>query len=174
MHTIRSTCSKWNEGEPAIKVSFLQAHLYRIMMKHIETCGKYTIKKQAHHVSTYAYFIVSHNPCDPQTNYQVNVYRGNDAIKHFWSSIEEEIREIGRIYNSSKPMIITNKQDENFKLAIEHTCHICHKSIPKNDAVRDHCHLTGKYRGPAHKLCMQHIIYITQFCSNHVPQWKWI
>ena len=27
-------------------------------------------------------------------------------------------------------------------------CRICEKKL--SDKVRDHCHLTGKYRGPAH------------------------
>ena len=33
-------------------------------------------------------------------------------------------------------------------------CHICYKAYTHKDSkVRDHCHYTGKYRGPAHKLC---------------------
>ena len=31
-------------------------------------------------------------------------------------------------------------------------CHICNKKYTNNDVrVRDHCHITGKYRGSAHK-----------------------
>ncbi|XP_043471972.1 uncharacterized protein LOC122504790 [Leptopilina heterotoma] len=34
------------------------------------------------------------------------------------------------------------------------TCHICKKKIePGQVKVRDHCHLTGKFRGPAHQEC---------------------
>ena len=33
-------------------------------------------------------------------------------------------------------------------------CWICNKKINKDkDKVRDHCHITGKYRGAAHKKC---------------------
>ena len=32
------------------------------------------------------------------------------------------------------------------------TCHVCDKPL-KGDAVRDHCHITGKYRGAAHTAC---------------------
>jgi len=42
--------------------------------------------------------------------------------------------------------------EDNFKEAQE--CHICNKKY--NDEVkraRDHCHLTGKYRGSAHEAC---------------------
>ena len=33
------------------------------------------------------------------------------------------------------------------------TCHICNKEILYSDKVRDHCHFTGKFRGPAHNKC---------------------
>ena len=33
------------------------------------------------------------------------------------------------------------------------TCHICNKEITHRDKVRDHCHFTGKFRGPAHNKC---------------------
>ena len=32
-------------------------------------------------------------------------------------------------------------------------CHICEEKIEGEVKVRDHCHLTGKYRGPAHSRC---------------------
>ena len=47
-------------------------------------------------------------------------------------------------------MIITNKDEENFKQA--ENCHICDKVLGK-EKVRDHCHLTGKFRGAAHNEC---------------------
>ena len=31
-------------------------------------------------------------------------------------------------------------------------CHICNEELGKN-RVRDHCHLTGKFRGAAHEAC---------------------
>lgn len=31
-------------------------------------------------------------------------------------------------------------------------CHICGRKL-KEDKVRDHCHLTGKFRGAAHNEC---------------------
>ncbi|XP_051168414.1 uncharacterized protein LOC127286143 [Leptopilina boulardi] len=36
----------------------------------------------------------------------------------------------------------------------DNTCHICKKKIAHGEVkVRDHCHLTGKFRGPAHQDC---------------------
>jgi len=55
-------------------------------------------------------------------------------------------------YNFNKPLRKTNIDEENFKKAKE--CHICGKTYNKTDnRVRDHCHVTGKYRGSAHESC---------------------
>ena len=51
-------------------------------------------------------------------------------------------------------MALTNKDEEHFKLAT--VCHICKNGFTKKDyKVRDHCHVTGKYRGAAHNNCNQ-------------------
>ena len=42
--------------------------------------------------------------------------------------------------------------EENYQNSSD--CHICNKKIPYDkNKVRDHCHITGKYRGPAHRSC---------------------
>ena len=47
-------------------------------------------------------------------------------------------------------MRITRKEEGDFQKAL--VCHICENPL-NNDKVRDHCHLTGKYRGAAHSQC---------------------
>ena len=44
-------------------------------------------------------------------------------------------------------------------------CRFCEKEI-LSDKVRDHCHLTTKYRGPAHSVFN---INVTQDQSNFIP-----
>lgn len=47
---------------------------------------------------------------------------------------------------------MTNKATINFQKAEK--CHICIEKYTKKDIkVRDHCHITGKYRGSAHQYC---------------------
>jgi len=44
-------------------------------------------------------------------------------------------------------------------------CHICEKSFAPDDTrVRDHCHLTGRYRGATHSNC--NLNYKNSF---HIP-----
>ena len=65
--------------------------------------------------------------------------------------------------NTNKDIIMTPEDEEDFINNI--ICRLCEKNI-ESDKVRDHCHLTGKYRGPAHSKCN---INITQKQSNFIP-----
>ena len=49
--------------------------------------------------------------------------------------------------NTKKDIDMTKENEEDFKN--NNICRFCEKEI-LSDKVRDHCHLTGKYRGPAH------------------------
>ncbi|KAJ8949457.1 hypothetical protein NQ318_007558 [Aromia moschata] len=49
-------------------------------------------------------------------------------------------------------MAISEIQQREFEISTN--CHICEKPFEVDDKkIRDHCHLTGKYRGPAHSSC---------------------
>jgi len=65
--------------------------------------------------------------------------------------LEENVR---RIYNEClqvpRRMMFTDDDRKKYTEAI--TCHICEKELG-NDRVRDHCHLSGKFRGAAHNDC---------------------
>ena len=48
--------------------------------------------------------------------------------------------------------LIVNEEEEQFQLS--NTCWICEKPIDDGDEkVRDHCHITGKFREAAHWRC---------------------
>ena len=65
--------------------------------------------------------------------------------------------------NTNKDIIMTEEDEEDFK--INKICRFCEKIIDC-DKVRDHCHLTGKYRGPPHSKCN---IKVTQKQSSFIP-----
>ena len=55
-------------------------------------------------------------------------------------------------YRNIKPLHLTSEEEDHFREALK--CHICQKSFTDKDIkVRDHCHLTGIYRGPSHVSC---------------------
>ena len=65
--------------------------------------------------------------------------------------------------NTKKDVIMTEEDEEDLKF--NNICRFCEK-INKSDEVRDHCHSTCKYRGPAHSKCN---IKVTQDISNFIP-----
>ena len=65
--------------------------------------------------------------------------------------------------NTKKDIIMTEENEEDYR--INNICRFCEKNI-ESDKVRDHCHSTGKYRGPGHSICN---INVTQDLSNFIP-----
>ena len=52
----------------------------------------------------------------------------------------------------NKNLIMSEKEEEQFQSS--NTCRICEKLIDDDDEkVRDHCHVTDKFRGAAHWSC---------------------
>ena len=57
--------------------------------------------------------------------------------------------------NMNKDMIMTKRDEEVYRN--NNNCPFCEKNI-ECDKVRDHCHLTGNYRGPAHSIFIFNVI----------------
>ena len=52
----------------------------------------------------------------------------------------------------NKPLKMTENDELRFQQIDE--CHICSKKYTDKDVrVRDHCHVTGKFKGSAHQEC---------------------
>ena len=105
-----------------------------------------TRKTQQHEACSYCYIVVR---CDGQTQSPVE-YRGPNAAEHFLKALQEEERKIKAALASPEAMRMTREDWESYNNAT--TCHVCDKPL-EGDSVRDHCHITGKYRGAAHNAC---------------------
>ena len=65
--------------------------------------------------------------------------------------------------NTNEDIVMTEEDEKNYING--NICRFCVKNI-ECDKVRDHCLLSGSYRGPAHNKCN---INITQKQSNFIP-----
>ena len=52
--------------------------------------------------------------------------------------------------NTNENIILCEKDEEHIRNKV--ICHWCGKNF-ESEKNRDHCHLTAKYRGPAHNRC---------------------
>ena len=91
---------------------------------------------------------------DDKHTQPLKIYRGEKAVYTFLEYMLDEVKYCKRIIKKefNKPLKMTKEDEKKFKKADE--CHICSKKYTDKDIrVRDHCHITGKYRGSAHQEC---------------------
>ena len=105
-----------------------------------------TQRTQHHEACSYCYVKVR---CDGKTEAPVE-YRGPDAAEHFLRALQEEERGIKGVLSNPQAMLMTRADWETHRTA--RRCHVC-DGLLEGDSVRDHCHITGKYRGAAHSAC---------------------
>ena len=107
----------------------------------------FTEKYQHHQPCGFSYIVVS--DYEKYSKPPV-VYRGEDAVDKFLECLEEEQKYIQEKLDFVEPMRIEREEEQAFQDAVN--CHICGYELGA-DRVRDHCHLTGKFRGAAHNDC---------------------
>ena len=82
----------------------------------------------------------------------LRTYRAKHCIETFCNYIKGEVRRLYHMFPELPMGPLAKKQWKKYKKATK--CHICYKPFTQtNLKVRDHCHYTGLYRGPAHSLC---------------------
>ena len=82
------------------------------------------------------------------------VYRGEYAAYEFIKAILKEYKYCRKVMNKHfiKNLIMSKKEEHLFQQSS--SCWICKKLIDNDkEKVRDHCHVTGKFRGAAHGDC---------------------
>ena len=91
---------------------------------------------------------------DDKYSQPLKIYRGEKAVYTFLEYMLDEVKYCKKVIKKefNKPLKMTKENEEEFKKAEE--CYICNKKYTNQDIrVRDHCHITGKYRGSAHQEC---------------------
>lgn len=80
------------------------------------------------------------------------VYRGPNVSKHFLENILAKRDEIENILKTVQPLQMSESEELSFKSSTR--CHICNDLFSVTTIkVRDHCHVSGKYRGAACQGC---------------------
>ena len=112
----------------------------------------YTEAYQKHTDCGYGYKVVC---CyDDKYSKPTKTYRGKKAVYKFMEAMLDEVKYCKKVAKKefNKPLRMTKEDEKEFQKAKE--CHICNKKYINEDIkVRDHCHITGKYRGSAHQEC---------------------
>ena len=153
----RSPCVYFKNHHKSLPVPFCIYADFECITEKISGCQpsdsrSYTEKYQKHTACSFGYKVVCHY--DEKYSGDAVIYCGEDCIQKFMKCMFEEVENCQEIIreNFNKPLLMTKEDEEAFKKATH--CHICEKKYKVDDVtVRDHCHVTGKYRGSAHQTC---------------------
>ena len=113
--------------------------------------GSYTEKYQDHIPCSFAYKIVC---IDNKFTKPTIIYRRENAGYEIIKVILEEYEYCKKIMEEyfNKNLIMTEEEENFFQKS--NSCWICKKFISNNEnKARDHCHVTGTFRGAAHESC---------------------
>ena len=114
--------------------------------------GSYTKAYQTHEDCGCGYKVIC---CyDDKHSKPVQRYRGDTAVYKFMENMLSEVEYCKDVVKKhfNRPLVMTEDDEMCFKLMDK--CHICgEKYTDKDVRVRDHCHITGKFRGSAHQDC---------------------
>ena len=129
---------------------------FESLIKGMDSCNpdpnkSYTKKYQKHEPISFNYYIKSFNESVYESRirgYTKTKPEDADAMDVFIKWLEDDVKDIANI--KPKKMIFTEEDEKQFNKASD--CWICGEVLG-NDRVRDHCHFTGRYRGPAHNSC---------------------
>jgi len=107
----------------------------------------FTSKYQKHTPCGFCYYIKS----SVGDEHKLEFYRGEDALEEFVKHLEKDCIQLSQVMKKTyKPMPLIKEEKKKFRQP-QAVYHICEEKISEGLKVRDHCHLTGKYRGPAHQ-----------------------
>ena len=129
---------------------------FESLIKPLDNCNpdpnkSYTKKYQKHEPISFSYYILCsidgvYKPV--LRKYTQTKPEDANAMDIFIKWLGEDVKDIANI--EPKEMIFTEEDIKHFNKASD--CWICGEKL-ENDRVRDHCHFTGRYRGPAHNKC---------------------
>ena len=148
---------KFNNFHKQLAVPFVIYSDFEAITEKISGCQpnndkSYTEAYQKHVDCGYGYKVVC---CyDDKYSKPVQIYRGEKAVYKFMEAMLDEVKYCKKVMKKyfNKPLRMTKDDEEKFQKA--NKCHICEKEYNKTDVrVRDHCHITGFYRGSAHQDC---------------------
>ena len=153
---------KFNNFHKQLPVPFVIYADFEAITKKVQGCKQseemekdkrsYTEAYQTHEDCGYGDKVV----CCYKKKYSkpIQKYRGENAVYKFMERMLEEVEYCKGVIEKrfNKPLKMTKNYELCFKLMDK--CYICgNKYTDKDVRVRDHCHITGKFKGSAHQEC---------------------
>jgi hypothetical protein len=114
-----------------------------------------TTKKQQHVPLSFGYVVNSSLPSSELVGIPLEpvIIREENPTKKFLNQLIDISVKLKDTYSKNIPMSDLTIEEQKRQSSAQ-MCYLCDKPFTVDDgSVRDHCHITGKYRGPAHNSC---------------------
>ena len=141
-----------------MRVPFAVYADFESFIEPVTTCApsddeSYTQQYQKHTPCSYCYYIKCFDDeLFPPILRKYTITRKDVNVGGiFVRNLEADIKRIYKKFRYKKAMLPLAPQEE-YEFEQATVCHICELPLGR-DSVRDHCHLTGRYRGAAHNEC---------------------
>ena len=155
---------KLNNFHKQLPVPFVIYADFEAIMKKVQGCEQSEEMKKDKDRRSYTEAYQTHEDCgcgykviccyDDKYSKPIQTYRGEHAVYKFMEEMLKELEYCKAVIKErfNKPLIMTEDDEQHFRTM--DGCHICgEKYTDKDVRVRDHCHITGKFRGSAHQEC---------------------
>ena len=155
---------KFNNFYKQLPVPFIIYTDFEAITKKVQGCEQSAEMENKKNKRSYTEAYQTHKDCgsaykvkccyNDKYSKPIQTYRGENAVYKFMEKILEEVEYCKAIIKKqfNKPLVMT-KDDEQCFITMD-WYHICGENYTDKDVrVRDHCHITGKFRGSAHQEC---------------------
>ena len=155
---------KFNNFHKQLPVPFVIYADFEAITKKVQGCKQSEEMENEKNKRSYAEAYQTHKDCgsaykviccyDDKYSKDICIYKGENTVYKFMEKMLEEVEYCKAVIKKhfSKLLVMTEVDEQHFKTM--DGCHICgEKYTDKDVRVRDHCHITGKFRGSAHQEC---------------------
>ena len=155
---------RFNNFHKQLPVPFVIYADFEAITKKVQGCGQSEEMKKNNNKRSYTEAYQTHEDCgsaykvicyyDDKYSKPIQTYRGENAVYKFMEKMLEEAEYCKAVIKKqfNKPLVMIKDDGQCF--ITMNGCHICGEKYDEIDVrVRDHCHITGKFRGSAHQEC---------------------
>ena len=155
---------RFNNFHKQFPVPFVIYADFEAIMKKVQGCKQSEEMENEKNKRSYTEAYQTHEDCgcgykviccyDDKYSKPIQTYRGENAVYKFMEKMLEEVEYCKAVVKKkfNKPLVMTDNDEQRFRTM--DGCHICgEKYTDKDVCVRDHCHITGIFRGSAHQEC---------------------
>ena len=155
---------RFNNFHKQLPVPFVIYADFEAIMKKVQGCKQSKEMEKEKDKRSYTEAYHTHQDCgcgykvvccyDDKYSKPIQTYRGENAVYKFMEQMLKEVKYCKAVVKKwfNKPLVMTDNDEQRF-ITMD-GCHICgEKYTDKDVRVRDHCHITGKFRGSVHQEC---------------------